>query len=308
MSSQYLSDFHSLCNFLKPEVTIVLGRQKRDYSLSDEFPAQYPVKKRARNMSLIFPWKECVDKWCRLQKLKELEARMSDPVGEFPPPSSSLSFSPKPGEDVDNDLVTRKKQQQVKNSWWISGDSKMLWKNGCSKIFRIEALRCVGKVTIPGVESVIGLFVSNVRQVGFVRSETNKVKLNEHPGLKGLGKVVWYGSVEFKVEGRSPEVAYPSSSKSGSKTRKEMLNQKSLVEPISGKSFKRSRKSLWEKTPHLTDLSSNNNLDPHAKDQTHFRDHDTYGLSVDNIEEVPLRINPLTDISSKNDYDIPAKD
>ncbi|CAB4055707.1 ABCA12 [Lepeophtheirus salmonis] len=60
----------------------------------------------------------------------------------------------------------------------ISGLQNAL-KKGCSKIFRIEALRCVEKVAIPALESAIGLFVSNVRQIG---------------------------SIEFEVEGETPKL------------------------------------------------------------------------------------------------------
>ena len=39
-----------LANFIIPELRIVLGRQRRDYGISDDFPATYPVEDQAPNI------------------------------------------------------------------------------------------------------------------------------------------------------------------------------------------------------------------------------------------------------------------
>ena len=47
VASEYLPECITLCNFILPELKVVLGRQRRDYGISKEFPAQYPVEKQA---------------------------------------------------------------------------------------------------------------------------------------------------------------------------------------------------------------------------------------------------------------------
>ncbi|CAB4062039.1 unnamed protein product [Lepeophtheirus salmonis] len=65
--------------FVMPEMRIGLGRQRRDYSLSDEFPTQYPVQEQARNIHDTPVTNISMDSNCgqvdyRLHNLKQLEA------------------------------------------------------------------------------------------------------------------------------------------------------------------------------------------------------------------------------------------
>ena len=46
-------DCISLCNFLILEFKVVLRRQRRDYGLSTEFPAQYPIEQETTNIDDI---------------------------------------------------------------------------------------------------------------------------------------------------------------------------------------------------------------------------------------------------------------
>ena len=40
----------SLANLCLPELRTVLARQRRDYGISEDFPAQYPVEQQAANI------------------------------------------------------------------------------------------------------------------------------------------------------------------------------------------------------------------------------------------------------------------
>ena len=46
-SEDHTQDCVKLANFIIPELRIVLARQRRDYGISDDFPAQYPVAEQA---------------------------------------------------------------------------------------------------------------------------------------------------------------------------------------------------------------------------------------------------------------------
>ncbi|CAB4053982.1 unnamed protein product [Lepeophtheirus salmonis] len=50
---------------------------------------------------------------------------------------------------------------------------------------------------------------------------------------------------------------------------------------------------------HLSNLSSNNSLEPYTKVQTPFKEQHTYGISVDKLEEVPPGITSLPELSSR---------
>ncbi|CAB4062896.1 Sodium/potassium/calcium exchanger 4,Sodium/potassium/calcium exchanger Nckx30C,Sodium/potassium/calcium exchanger 3,Sodium/potassium/calcium exchanger 5,Sodium/potassium/calcium exchanger 2,Sodium/potassium/calcium exchanger 1 [Lepeophtheirus salmonis] len=89
-------------------------------------------------------------------------------------------------------------------------------KKGCHKIFRKEPLHCVGIVTIPSLENAIGLRV--------------KRRGKNHGNIKSYAQAA--------------KTVAPLLILSESKTRKSMLNLELPVEPISGKSFKRSRLSV----------------------------------------------------------------
>ena len=74
----------SLANLCLPKLRTVLDRQRRDYGISEEFPAQYPVEQQAakltfiKHLHTILMLKESlkkVDYW--LKKIQSLE-QMSD--------------------------------------------------------------------------------------------------------------------------------------------------------------------------------------------------------------------------------------
>ena len=46
-SEEHTQDCVKLANFIIPKLRIVLARQRRDYGISDDFPAQYPVAEQA---------------------------------------------------------------------------------------------------------------------------------------------------------------------------------------------------------------------------------------------------------------------
>ena len=50
MSQENFQHCVKLANFILPELRIFLARQRRDYGISEDFPAQYPVEGQAANM------------------------------------------------------------------------------------------------------------------------------------------------------------------------------------------------------------------------------------------------------------------
>ncbi|CAB4057613.1 unnamed protein product [Lepeophtheirus salmonis] len=70
-----------------------------------------------------------------------------------------------------------------------------------TKCFRVKALRTVGRVSNLEVLNTSRLFTEKVKEAGFMRSESNKECLNQHPGLKasnfslGSSSVVSYAQV-----------------------------------------------------------------------------------------------------------------
>ena len=50
VAEQNLEQCIELANLIMPEIRIVLGRQRRDYNLCDEFKPQYPVHEQAENI------------------------------------------------------------------------------------------------------------------------------------------------------------------------------------------------------------------------------------------------------------------
>ena len=79
IASEYIDECITLCNFLLPELKIVLGRQRRDYGISTEFPAQYPIEEQASNIDDTPVTNIAMERLCgqvdyRLHKLKHLEA------------------------------------------------------------------------------------------------------------------------------------------------------------------------------------------------------------------------------------------
>ena len=68
-----------LANFLIPEMRVVLAKQRRDYGISDDFPAQYPVEAQALNVDDTPVHNLAMERVlgtadCRLPKLKTLSA------------------------------------------------------------------------------------------------------------------------------------------------------------------------------------------------------------------------------------------
>ena len=79
MSSKYLDDCLKLANLILPELKTVLGRQRRDYGISEQFPAQYPIQEQASNVDDTPVTNIAMERLCgsvdyRIHKLKQLEA------------------------------------------------------------------------------------------------------------------------------------------------------------------------------------------------------------------------------------------
>ena len=77
-ASKYMDDCIKLCNFILPELKIILGRQRRDYGICQDFPAQYPVNEQASNINDIPVENNAMERMCgkvdyRLHKLKKLD-------------------------------------------------------------------------------------------------------------------------------------------------------------------------------------------------------------------------------------------
>ena len=78
MGQAYKEDCVKLCNFIMPELRTILGRQRRDYGISEEFQPQYPVEQQAMNVDDTPVTNMAMERLCgkvdyRLHKLKQLE-------------------------------------------------------------------------------------------------------------------------------------------------------------------------------------------------------------------------------------------
>ena len=79
VAQEYQSDVVKLANFILPELRTVLARQRRDYGISEEFPADYPVEQQASNIddtpvhNLAMERQNATADY-RLKKLKSLES------------------------------------------------------------------------------------------------------------------------------------------------------------------------------------------------------------------------------------------
>ena len=77
-ASKYMDDCIKLCNFIMPELKIILSRQRRDYGISEAFEAQYPIYEQAANIDDTPVTNMAMERFCgkvdyRLHKLKQLE-------------------------------------------------------------------------------------------------------------------------------------------------------------------------------------------------------------------------------------------
>ena len=77
--TQYKEHCVKLANFIMPELRTVLARQRRDYGISEEFKAEFPVEKQASNpddtrVNNISMERNLGTVDYRLQKLRTLEA------------------------------------------------------------------------------------------------------------------------------------------------------------------------------------------------------------------------------------------
>ena len=79
LAEKHMEQCIELANLMMPELRMVLARQRRDYNLSDEFEAEYPVEQQASNsdntqVHNIGMERMCVHVGHRAQKLRQLEA------------------------------------------------------------------------------------------------------------------------------------------------------------------------------------------------------------------------------------------
>ena len=79
IAKEHMDEVKTLTNFILPECRTVLARQRRDYGISDEFPAQYPVEEQAANIDETPVNNLAMERQFgtvdyRLKKLKTLEA------------------------------------------------------------------------------------------------------------------------------------------------------------------------------------------------------------------------------------------
>ena len=78
-AEEKIEDAIKLANFILPELRTVLARQRRDYNISDEFPAEFPVEQQAANpddtpVTNLAMERKCGTTDYRLPKLKTLSA------------------------------------------------------------------------------------------------------------------------------------------------------------------------------------------------------------------------------------------
>ena len=79
VAEETIGDAVTLVNLIMPELKTVLARQRRDYNLSDEFPAQYPIEDQATNIDDTPVHNLAMERQCgtvdyRLPKLQKLSA------------------------------------------------------------------------------------------------------------------------------------------------------------------------------------------------------------------------------------------
>ena len=72
-------DAIKLVNLILPELKVVLARQRRDYGLSEDFPAEFPVFEQAAQVDYTPVHNSAMERQCgmvdyRLKKLQTLEA------------------------------------------------------------------------------------------------------------------------------------------------------------------------------------------------------------------------------------------
>ena len=79
LAEKHMEQCIELANLMMPELRMVLARQRRDYNLSDEFEAEYPVEQQASNSDDTPVHNIGMERVCglfghRAQKLRQLEA------------------------------------------------------------------------------------------------------------------------------------------------------------------------------------------------------------------------------------------
>ena len=78
-AQDYLEDCVILANVILPDLAVVLARQRRDYGISEEFPAEFPVFDQTSNVdntpvNNIAMERSCRMVDCRLKHLKSLQS------------------------------------------------------------------------------------------------------------------------------------------------------------------------------------------------------------------------------------------
>ena len=86
VAMEHSEDVVKLANLFLPELRVVLARQRRDYGISDDYPAQFPVEEQARNVDDTPVHNLGMERQCATvdQRLKKLQTVCRSAVNVSP--------------------------------------------------------------------------------------------------------------------------------------------------------------------------------------------------------------------------------